>query len=540
MSSVYRKGQVLGWGCFSTVFKGWDELLDRPVAVKELIQPFAGNESFVRAYLGQALRMVDIAHPHVLATYAIEPNRMPPALTRELADETLAHQLIEGPIAPEAVLRILRHALTGLGAIHDRDLLHRSIKPENLFACGNLYKVGDFGIPAVEGSPPFPLRQLKYMAPETFSEEGQPGPGSDVYSLGLVIHELLLGSVRFERIVEETLRNSGIAGENAGDEEEPEGMERLWPLFHLSSVPLPPIHELETSIPVALSLTLQKMVAKVPMERYGSCREVLAALGAAGLVEPFGGSQTLVLFPPSPPASPPPQRGRSSLILGGGVVTALVVAGTALILGVRSREGNVPATAPSTQEQEVSDFSPSGGDTPTLKIDRAGLASRLRSLQGDQDGLTLALDPPQRADRARLPLGMPIRFRVASGQTVHAALFVLSSDGFVSCIYPGPTGRTLRLKPGRGVLLPLPEDETNGFTMTATPPIGRDLVFLLTSEEPLPPLPVGETSEWDTSYSLVPGDPKSPALRFADWVAKVRRNAGTGLLVYEVEVVEGS
>lgn len=540
MSSVYRKGQALGWGCFATVFKGWDELLDRPVAIKELIQPFAGNDAFVRAYLGQALRMVDIAHPHVLATYAVEPNRKPAALTREAADETMGHQLVEGPIAPEAVLRILRHALAGLGVIHGRELLHRSIKPENLFVCGNLYKIGDFGIAPVEGMPPFPARQFKYTAPEALSGEEQIGPGADLYSLGLVIHELLVGSVRFERIVEETLRKSGGLCEEGEDEEEG-GVDRLWPLFHLSPATVPPLHELETSIPVALSLTLQKMVAKNQADRYGSCREVLAALGAAGLVENLGGSQTLVLFPPSPAPAPLQQRGRNSLVLGSGVVTALLVAGAALVIGVRGREGTIPSGA-SPLTQEASEPSPSDGDaSPIPQItDRAALAKWLRSLQGNEGGLSLALYPSRGEVRARLPLGTPFKFRVAADRTLHAALFVLSSDGSVACIYPGPTGSTLRLESGRGVLLPLPEDEVNGFTMTATEPIGRDLVFLLTSENPLPPLPSGEPSKWATSYSFVPGDPKSPAIRFADWVTGVRRDVGTGLSVYEVEVVEGS
>src|SRR5439155_3515559 len=111
LSAIYRKGEVLGWGGLATVYNGWDELLDRPVAIKELVQPFAGHDPFVRAFIGQALRMVDIAHRHVLSTYGVETGRTPPAILREVAEETVGHQLMEGPIAPEEVLRILRHIL---------------------------------------------------------------------------------------------------------------------------------------------------------------------------------------------------------------------------------------------------------------------------------------------------------------------------------------------------------------------------------------------------------------------------------------------
>jgi hypothetical protein len=530
LSAIYRKGEVLGWGTVANVLKGWDELLDRPVAIKELVPPFGGSEAFVRAYFPVALRMVDISHQHVLATYSVEPHRFPPALSRELADETLAHQLLEGPIPPAEVLRLLRQVLVGLEAVHARDLVHLSIRPENLFVCGGVYKVGDFGIIPVAGAPGMPLRQFKYWAPELLADEPQVTPRADIYSLGVVAYELLLGSVRFERLLEETLERSGSVGDNNDLDEA-----FRWLAFQRSDAVLPPIHEIDPAVPVALAHVLEKMLYKEPVHRSSSCREVLAALGAAGLGETPAGTQALTTS--GRVARPSAQL---SFWMGGGIVVALALAGVALVLGLR--DGNrraedillTPLDPAVERSVKGPDEHPWESSTPTA------LANSLLGLATTGRGLVLDLDPPRGSGPARLAVGSQLRFRASSDRRAYLALFALSSDGTLTCLYPGPQGRTLEVAPGQSLVLPRPEDEQAGFELATTPPLGRDLIFLLASERPLPALPAGKVSPWVTEYPFVPGVADKPAARFARWVESLCRgnSAGVRLTVQAIDVVQ--
>jgi serine/threonine protein kinase len=511
LSTIHRKGQALGWGSFATVFKGWDELLDRQVAIKELIPPFARHEAFVRTYLGQALRMVDLAHPNVLAIYGVEANRNPPALTREIAGETLGHQLLEGPIPVESALRAFRHALSGLGAIHARDLLHGAVKPENLFVCGEIYKIGDFGIRPFEGVPQFPSRFLKYAAPEVQSAEEDLGPSSDLYSLGVVMHELLLGSIRLEKLVEESLRLDEDPDDVADVGRE---SDRIWELFHRSPAPLPSLHEVESTIPVALSLVLRKMASKNPAERYGNAREVLAALGTANLTENLDATLSMTLVAKSTPPSPA-RRGRSLLWLASGVVSALVLASTALIVGVRQR-GDEPALTTSLEAGRAA-----------AEAQRDWLLRAARSAQG----LSIALDPPHPGNR--IPVETSLRFKVFSSRSAYLVILVLSSNGDWTCLYPAPGGEAIRIGAGKSLTLPLEQDRLAGFDPSASEPLGRDVYFALASERLPPPLPVGDADLWTTTYR--PTADSAPD--FADWIKRHLEDAGAAVAAHEVEVV---
>ena len=512
LSTIHRKGQALGWGSFATVFRGWDELLDRQVAIKELIPPFSRHDAFARAYLGQALRMVDLTHPNVLAIYGVEANRTPPIITREIASETLGHQLLEGPIGVETALRVLRHALAGLGAIHARGLLHCAIKPENLFVCGEIYKIGDFGICPLEGGPLFPSRSMRYAAPEMQAASEDLGFYSDLYSMGVVLHELLLGSIRLEKLLEESLHLNedyeGI-GDRGGESD------RIWELFHRSSEPFPALHEIDSTIPVALSLVLRKMAAKEPSERYGSAREALAALGTANLVESLDATLSTALVAKSTPPPLPVRRGRSSLWLATGVISALVLASTALIVGVRQ-----------------------GVDKPALKTESKGVQSTaesrrdwLLSVARTDQGLSIALNTLHPDNR--IPVETPLRFTVSSTRSAYLVLFVLSSDGDITCLYPAPGGEAIRIEAGKSLTLPLDQDRYAGFEPKASEPLGRDIYFVLASERLPPPLPMGDVGAWTTTYRAT-ADTSS---HFARWLQGLVEDAGASVAAHEVEIV---
>ncbi len=530
MSGIYRKGEVIGWGSFAAVYEGWGELLNRPVAVKELVQPFAGNDPFVRAYLNQALKMVDIAHSHVLATYATDTSRNVPTVIRELADDTLGHRLIEGPRPPEEVARILRHVLSGLDAIHSRDILHRAVKPENVFICEHGYKIGDFGPVAPDGAPPIPPGHLKYAAPETLAQSEREGPGSDLYSLGMVAYELFLGPVRLEQTIEELLRRSGVWTEERlhtagrGDQ--------LWPSFHLAEVEFSPLHELDPNIPIAFSLALQKMMRKDPAARFSTCREVLAALGAAGVIEQPGETRAVKIVRDRKAAAPQvgSPRGRDrgplpsaarnhrQLWLLGGLATA-VVAGTVGILESGGYGwGSRPGTAKAGLTAEPSPPAPADRPVAAIRAELLGLAN-------GRGGPQLDLDPPRPG--ARIPIGADLGFRVAVDRPGYLLVFSLDPNGLITCFYPNTKQGSRKIASGETLTLPSPEADIK---LEAQAPEGTSLVFALRSDHPLPLMPAGDaTQPWMSTYPFLPGIPENPAPRFADWVAGLHRQSPSGV-----------
>lgn len=520
MSTLYRKEEVLGWGSVAAVYRGWDELLDRPVAVKELRQPFAGNEPFSRAFRAQALRMLDISHRNVLATYAVDSDRNIHAVVRELADETVGQKSFSGPLDTEEVLKIFRCILLGLDALHGRELLHRAIRPENIFLCGECYKLGDFGLSTVEGAPPFPPRRFRYSAPEEIRTPDLVSRESDLYSLGVLAYELILGPVRFEQVLEELLwaagerREPGTAGESRDD---------LWPRFHICPLELPPLIDLEPSVPAAFSLTLRKLTAKEPGARFATCRQVLASLGAANPELPTGAQRfSIELTSPRPAAN---ENKGWAWIAGGALATSGLLA-----LAVWGLIAFRPPSGPHTPE--VTPRAPAAVPEEPISLE-----SRLAHFAGSESGATVSLDPPRAEAIPRLPVGTPLRFRVTADRNGYLLLFNVSSDGTITCLYPNAHRPSLAISAGQSLLLPTSEDEQI-IPLEASLPAGQESIFILHSSHPLPPLPTEAQTFYSLSRFPFDGRPDDPASRFVDWVSKLlreRQEARLAVARFEVE-----
>jgi serine/threonine protein kinase len=402
LSPIYQKGEILGVGPFATVYSGWDQLLDREVAIKELRQPFAADEGFVRAFLGRSLEMLDVADDHLLATYAADGSQHPPVVVRELADETLEAVAIASPLSPEEVEEVLCQALAGLGALHRRGKTHGAIKPQNLFRCAERYKVGDVGAPALPDGAALPARECRYTAPEVLRREGAGGPAGDLYSLGLVAYELLLGQIGFERLGEELVREADLA--TARDL--PASGDEIWALLNASTVEIPPPHERIGGVPMALSLVLHQMTRKVPAERSTSVETVLASLGA--------GSPTEV---PDPP--PPAERGsrRTAVSSVGGKVRIDFIAHADPRLASATRHARAGGPAGPAPPPQTGMPARSASATRTTSGTRAALASRSSAPADSEDEPTTIVRraPPGTVRRSgesarqparRSPLGM--------------------------------------------------------------------------------------------------------------------------------------
>ncbi|MCV7276679.1 protein kinase domain-containing protein [Mycolicibacter arupensis] len=204
----YRVGARIATGGTSTVYRGVDERLDRPVALKVMDLRYAGDQQFLTRFQLEARAVARLKDPGLVAVYdqGFGTPRDPgqPFLVMELVEGGTLRELLNerGPMPPHAVAAVLRPVLGALGIAHRAGLVHRDIKPENiLISDDGDVKVVDFGLVraiAAAGitSTNVILGTAAYLSPEQV-RDGNAGPASDVYSVGVLAYELLTGHTPF-------------------------------------------------------------------------------------------------------------------------------------------------------------------------------------------------------------------------------------------------------------------------------------------------------------------------------------------------------
>ncbi|HET9215679.1 MAG TPA: protein kinase [Terriglobia bacterium] len=188
----YRIESMIGRGGMGSVFRAVDSRLNRKVAVKLCDARFA--ERFER----EAKAISALNHPHICTLYDIGPNY----LVMELIEgETLASKIRQGPMRLEDVLRYGAEIADALSEAHAAGIIHRDLKPGNIMVTGRGIKVLDFGLakeagPGIDWTQSFPLAGTPaYMAPEQI--RGGVNPRTDLFSLGLILFEMVTGRLPF-------------------------------------------------------------------------------------------------------------------------------------------------------------------------------------------------------------------------------------------------------------------------------------------------------------------------------------------------------
>jgi serine/threonine-protein kinase len=190
----YRLVAPIGRGGMSVVWRGHDDLLSRPVAVKVINTT---DTSFAEHVRREATAIARLSHPHIATVYdyGLDAARGTPYIVMELVDgESLAQVLRRGPLSWPTALGILTQVAAALATAHAHDVVHRDITPANVMLCADGAKVIDFGIAAGAGEDNDRLifGTPAYLAPERVS--GGPAlPATDVYGLGLLGYEALTG-----------------------------------------------------------------------------------------------------------------------------------------------------------------------------------------------------------------------------------------------------------------------------------------------------------------------------------------------------------
>ena len=188
----------------STVYRGIDVRLGRPVALKVMDTRYAGDQQFLTRFHREARAIASLKHPGLVAIYDQGNDPTHPFLVMELIEGGTLRELLRerGPMPPHAAVAVLRPVLGGLGVAHRAGLVHRDIKPENvLISDDGEVKLVDFGLvraiaEAGITSTSVILGTAAYLSPEQVLG-ADTGPRSDVYSAGIMAFELLTGTTPF-------------------------------------------------------------------------------------------------------------------------------------------------------------------------------------------------------------------------------------------------------------------------------------------------------------------------------------------------------
>ena len=200
----YRVDAMIATGGTSSVYRGLDLRLDRPVAVKVMESRYAGDQQFLTRFQREARAVARLNDPGLVAVYDQGIEGRYPFLVMELIEGGTLRELLRerGPMPPHAVAAVLAPVLGGLAVAHAAGLVHRDIKPENvLISDRGEVKIADFGLvravaEAKITSTSVILGTAAYLSPEQVST-GDADPRSDVYSVGILAYELLTGTTPF-------------------------------------------------------------------------------------------------------------------------------------------------------------------------------------------------------------------------------------------------------------------------------------------------------------------------------------------------------
>jgi tRNA A-37 threonylcarbamoyl transferase component Bud32 len=215
----YELVQVLGYGAMGTVYRARHQLIGREYALKLIGGPVASSDVRNRRFLREAQATAQLEHPHVVRlVYSGVTMAGEPYLVMELLEgPSLAAEVAKGPLEPRRAARIVQQLAQGLAAIHARGFVHRDLKPSNVILVptprGEVAKILDLGLVGALEPDPSEVRLTQhghvmgtplYMAPETFTTQSFRAQ-ADLYSLGVLLHELLSGAPPFNGTMKEVL-----------------------------------------------------------------------------------------------------------------------------------------------------------------------------------------------------------------------------------------------------------------------------------------------------------------------------------------------
>jgi serine/threonine protein kinase len=350
----YELEELCGTGGMSSVYKAKDTLLERNVALKILHEQYTHDEEFVERFRREARAVAQLSHPNIVTVIDRGEDGGRQYIVFEYIDgENLKERLVKrGRLPVCEALELALQVARGLAFAHDQGLVHRDVKPQNVLLNGDgRAKVTDFGIARsldVDGvtQTGTVLGTSNYIAPEQASGR-QVDAQTDVYSLGVVLYELLAGDVPFP-------------GENFV----------AVALKHVNEPP-PNIRDLRKDVPLRVAAAVDRALEKDPNHRFASMDAFAAELEAclAALDAPGTDGGDTLIVPPAAAAEGArrPRRNISTWSLAAAVVGLLALAAVAVgLLALRSRNdkhrGRVAPVSRPIHLAPIGTFDPPPGD----------------------------------------------------------------------------------------------------------------------------------------------------------------------------------
>lgn len=261
----YEIQEIVGVGGMSVVYKAYDNIDDRIVAVKILKDEFLANEEFRRRFKNESKAIAVLSHPNIVRVYDVNFGERLQYIVMEYVDGITLKEYIQqqGTVSWKDAVHFVSQILRALQHAHDKGIVHRDIKPQNIILLqnGNI-KVTDFGIARFSRSDTRTMTEkaigsVHYISPEQ-ARGDMTDEKADIYSVGVVLYEMLTGKVPFES-------DSAVSVA----------------IMQLQADPTPPT-EINQAIPRGLEQITMHAMQKLSVDRYQTATEMLMDIEEIG------------------------------------------------------------------------------------------------------------------------------------------------------------------------------------------------------------------------------------------------------------------
>lgn len=294
LNGRYRLISQQGSGGMAVIYKAQDLLLGRTVAVKVLRPSLTSDPAFMTRFRNEARSVANLNHPNIVTVHDVGNDGSTQYIVMEFVEGQDLKKIIkaEGALSVDRTLKLAIQICSGIGFAHRAGLVHADVKPQNILVTrGDLVKVTDFGIAqALSDTQPGERQSVVWGSPHYFAPEQargeKPTPASDVYSIGIVLFEMLTGRLPYVGTNQQELA-----------------------LAHIREQ-VPSVIEVNPNVPETLSQIVYKVMSKEPSARYRMADQlghVLESYRDRGREQTISNAPT-ASPPPAPPVNIPPYR----------------------------------------------------------------------------------------------------------------------------------------------------------------------------------------------------------------------------------------